>query len=81
MIFHNNISPVKLRSLIRRQLILIGGNSKLKIYGKLNCRSGKRIKKENRVFFNSIDEALDQQFRPCAHCMYDDYKKWKHGLI
>lgn len=51
VIKHSNISNVELRSLIRQGKINFGGNRKLKIYGLLKCKSGKRMKKENRVFF------------------------------
>ncbi|MDB5249053.1 MAG: metal-binding protein [Segetibacter sp.] len=67
--------------LIRQEVVILGGNTKLKIYGKLNCKSGKRMKKENRVFFESKNEAIQQGFRPCGHCLYSDYKNWKNGLI
>ncbi|WP_281166870.1 Ada metal-binding domain-containing protein [Segetibacter koreensis] len=54
---------------------------KLKIYGKLNCISGKRMLKQNRVFFCTEAEAIKNGFRPCGHCMRSDYKKWKNGLV
>ncbi|HZJ36916.1 MAG TPA: Ada metal-binding domain-containing protein [Gillisia sp.] len=56
--------------------ILFGGNKKLKIYGTLNCKSGKRQTKENRVFFSTEKEALESNFRPCGNCMNEAYKKW-----
>ncbi|MBN7813567.1 metal-binding protein [Algoriphagus sp. H41] len=52
------------------------GNSKLRIYGKLSCTSGKRMKRENRVFFRSEKEAIENGFRPCEHCMKEKYKQW-----
>jgi methylphosphotriester-DNA--protein-cysteine methyltransferase len=81
MIAHINISDKELWRAIHQQIICFAGNNKLKIYGKLGCSSGKRMKKENRIFFQSEKEALDQGFRPCGHCMKDAYKKWKHELI
>lgn len=78
MIRHIYISDASLRSLIRKKDICFAGNDKLKIYGMLSCRSGKRMKKENRVFFAMIEDALGKGFRPCAHCMKDDYHKWKN---
>ena len=81
MILHRNISIIALRKAFRENKIPFGGNLKLKIYGKLNCSSGKRMKKENRVFFHSEKEAIQEGFRPCAHCMYKDYKKWKDGSV
>ena len=81
MFRHHEINDSELKSLIRRKSICFGGNVKLKIYGVLHCASGKRLKKENRVFFFSIDEAMENGFRPCGHCMKATYKKWKDGLI
>ncbi len=41
----------------------------------------KRMKSENRVFFLSENEARENGFRPCGHCMKLEYQKWKNGLI
>jgi methylphosphotriester-DNA--protein-cysteine methyltransferase len=79
VIKHSNISNVELRSLIRQGKINFGGNRKLKIYGLLKCKSGKRMKKENRVFFSSVAEALENNYRPCGNCMRVEYRKWKAG--
>jgi methylphosphotriester-DNA--protein-cysteine methyltransferase len=81
MIPHSKISDHELRQRIRQHEISFGGNAKLKIYGKLNCRSGKKMKRQNRVFFHSEAEAIRQGFRPCGHCLPSDYKKWKDGFI
>ena len=81
MIQHIEISDISLRSKIKNGDINLGGNKKLKIYGLLSCKSGKRMKRENRVFFSSEQEAIEKQFRPCGHCMKTEYKKWKDGLI
>ncbi|WP_288438011.1 Ada metal-binding domain-containing protein [uncultured Chryseobacterium sp.] len=80
MILHSQISAENLRSNIRSGKIRLGGNKKLKIYGLLNCRSGKRMKRENRVFFIDEIEALENKFRPCGHCMREAYKKWKNFI-
>lgn len=80
MILHSQISGENLRSNIRSGKIRFGGNKKLKIYGLLNCRSGKRMKRENRVFFIDEIEALENKFRPCGHCMREAYKKWKNFI-
>ncbi|MFD2555164.1 Ada metal-binding domain-containing protein [Sphingobacterium tabacisoli] len=77
MIWHIDITDWKLRAKIRKGKIRWAGNKKLKIYGTLNCTSGKRMKRENRVFFASEREALNTDYRPCGHCMQDGYKKWK----
>lgn len=75
MIRHDEISGPELRKQIRERSVVLGGNEKLKIYGKLNCRSGRRMNKGNRVFFGSLQEALNLGFRPCGHCLPADYKK------
>jgi methylphosphotriester-DNA--protein-cysteine methyltransferase len=64
----------KLKQLINDGLIAYAGNRKLKIYGTLKCSSGKRMKLENRVFFNTIDETLSDGYRPCGHCMRNAYR-------
>jgi methylphosphotriester-DNA--protein-cysteine methyltransferase len=71
----------KLKSLIKKGEIIFGGNRQLKIYGTLNCKSGKRMKTANRVFFGSVKEAIQKGYRPCGHCMKMDYQNWKNGLI
>lgn len=81
MLFHATLDDATLRSAIRRGSIILGGNKKLKIYGHLYCKSGKRMKRENRVFFSSTEEALAQGFRPCGHCMRMEYQNWKNGLV
>lgn len=76
MIKHDEISDQKLRLLIDSKYIQLGGSKKLKIYGRLDCKSGKRMKQENRVFFANEAEAIEYGFRPCGHCMNVEYKKW-----
>ncbi|MBS1519790.1 MAG: metal-binding protein [Bacteroidetes bacterium] len=63
----------RLRTLIDEGKIQFGGNKKLKIYGTLKCSSGKRMKTENRVFFKSAEEAINEGYRPCGHCMREEY--------
>ncbi|MBL1220716.1 metal-binding protein [Chryseobacterium sp. L7] len=74
---HSGMSDSVLRSKIKNGEISFGGNRLLKIYGKLHCSSGKRMKRENRVFFVSENEALENNYRPCGHCMKEKYKQWK----
>lgn len=81
MIRHQKISDAELRIQLKNGEICFGGNQKLGIYGRLNCSSGKRMKRENRVFFLSENEALQNGFRPCGHCMRTEYLNWKNGLI
>src|SRR5882762_128850 len=65
---HNELNQ-SLFNLIRNEKIMYAGNAKLKIYGTLHCHSGKRMKKENRVFFKDEAEAINQGFRPCKNCL------------
>lgn len=81
MIHHAEIQGGALRSKIRKMEIRFAGNGKLKIYGALGCTLGKRMKKENRVFFITEQEAWQRGYRPCGHCMKDKYNKWKNGFI
>ncbi|WP_160137385.1 Ada metal-binding domain-containing protein [Chryseobacterium sp. c4a] len=77
MLLHSQLSASTLRSKIRNQEIRLSGNKKLKIYGLLGCKSGKRMKKENRIFFSDKAEALQNGYRPCGHCMREEYQQWK----
>lgn len=81
MVQHFQISKTALRKQIKQNEICFGGNKKLKIYGKLHCKAGRRMKKENRVLFISENEAIEQGFRPCGYCMNSKYKKWKNGFV
>jgi hypothetical protein len=67
MFYHSMLGADELLHKIRNKTICLGGNQQLKIYG--------------TVFFSSQEEAVQQQFRPCGHCMKVAYKKWKDGLI
>lgn len=81
MYFHKELDAPALRSLIRARKIRFAGNRGLKIYGRLHCASGKRMKRENRVFFGSERSALANGYRPCGHCMREAYRQWKAGRL
>ncbi len=81
MLHHSALTDRQVRQYIKQKRIGLGGNAKLKIYGALSCASGKRMKKENRVFFVSEKEAMDLGFRPCGHCMKQRYQIWKNGSL
>lgn len=83
MIEHLLLNDLSLRSMLRKKEITFAGNKTLKIYGTLHCRSGKRMKKENRLFFADEAEALALGYRPCGHCMKAAYTFWKltHGPL
>ncbi|HET9431390.1 MAG TPA: Ada metal-binding domain-containing protein [Chitinophagaceae bacterium] len=79
MYSHSELSDTVLRKKIKEGEIRFAGNSNLRIYGTLRCKSGKRMKKQNRAFFVSREEAIQYGFRPCAHCLPGEFKKWKSG--
>jgi hypothetical protein len=78
MIEHNSLGindftrRRNLKSLIDSGKIKFGGNKKLKIVGTLKCGSGKRMKITNRVFFESLEEAITLGYRRCGNCMRSD---------
>lgn len=64
----------------------LGGNKRLKIYGRLDCPSANNwIKKgyyiQDRVFFESEDIAKKAGYRPCGICMKKEYEEWKSNQI
>ena len=61
----------------------LGGHSRLKIYGRLDCPSALRFISngyyvQHRVFFPDELTAVQAGYRPCAKCMPEAYKKWKN---
>ena len=81
MIEHGELNRIQLFALLKTGSITLAGNVKLKIYGRLHCVSGKRMKKENRIFFIDEAEAMANGFRPCGHCMREQYNEWKRDLL
>ena len=74
---HQELSAQQVRAAIHQGAIRLAGNCKLKIYGKLNCKSGKRMKNRNRIFFSDEKEALKAGYRPCGHCLKVKFLSWK----
>ncbi|MCZ8342450.1 MAG: hypothetical protein O9301_05420 [Leptospira sp.] len=81
LFFHADLTKYEIIKVIRSKKIRYAGNFNLKIYGRLDCRSGKKMKQTNRVFFQSKKDAKELGFRPCGHCMRIEYLHWKNGLI
>lgn len=81
MYHHGNMSDREVASLIRTHTITLGGYKKAKIYGRLHCSPGKRMKRENRVFFRDEKEALQLGYRPCGVCMPEKYRQWKRAQV
>lgn len=63
----NNDGEV-VRSEIPGLLAGYGGQDYDHVYGTLDCKSGKGMKPENRVFFRNEDDAIRLGFRPCLNC-------------
>jgi hypothetical protein len=78
MLIHQQLTKQDLSRHLKSGAITLAGNGRLKIYGLLTCSSGKRMKKENRVFFKNETEAIQLGFRPCGHCLPDHYQNWKN---
>ena len=62
----------------------LGGNSKLKIYGRLDCPSAlsaiRRFQgsyEKSRVFFSDEKAALAAGYRPCGNCLRAQYQEYK----
>ena len=52
-----------------------------KVFGRLDCKSGMRMHKKNRVFFLSLEDAVTNGYRPCKKCRPiddKDFEKIKH---
>lgn len=79
MIHHIDIDNTALHKLIRSGKVRFSGYRPGKIYGTLQCIFGKKMKTENRVFFESEEEAINAGYRPCGHCMRERYQRWKAG--
>jgi hypothetical protein len=79
MFSHSDLSAEEVRQLIKNEVIHLGGNRPLTIYGTLHCKAGKRMKRKNRVFFTSETEAILAGYRPCGQCMREKYKIWKES--
>jgi methylphosphotriester-DNA--protein-cysteine methyltransferase len=76
MYYHSELGNA-VRQLIRDGGITLGGHVRCKIYGRLSCKSGKRMRPKHRVFFKDEAEAIAEGYRPCGHCMPEKYKIWK----
>ena len=66
---------MKLYSILKEGEIIISkipgeyaGWAPEKIFGRLDCKSGMRMHKENRVFFHSLEDAVNEGYRPCKNC-------------
>jgi methylphosphotriester-DNA--protein-cysteine methyltransferase len=60
----------------------LGGHSKTRIYGRLDCPSALRAMERggyvtHRVFFADEDTAVAAGYRPCARCLPERYTAWK----
>jgi len=59
----------------------LAGYAPGKIFGRLDCKSGIRMKKDNRVFFHTLEDAVKEGYRPCMNCRpidEDDFESIRH---
>ena len=77
MIRHDHIDGAALHRMIWDGRLTFAGNRRLKIFGRLDCRAGRRLARANRVFFTSRSEAERSGYRPCARCLPAAYDVWK----
>lgn len=66
---HDQLTDGELWALLRAGAVALAGNRRLRIYGRLDCGSGRRMLRANRVFFANEAEARAAGYRPCGHCM------------
>ncbi len=62
---------------------LVGGHRRTRIFGMLDCRSALRTLDaggyaSHRVFFADQATAVAAGYRPCAVCMPEAYRIWRH---
>jgi hypothetical protein len=61
----------------------LGGNGKMKVYGRLDCSSAKRAVaagntyQKHRVFFADEASAVAAGYRPYGNCLREKYKIWR----
>ena len=59
----------------------LGVNSKLRIYGRLDCWSARAALPKGyakiRVFFADEETAIGAGYRPCGNCLRAEYREWK----
>jgi methylphosphotriester-DNA--protein-cysteine methyltransferase len=78
---HDDLTDAEVFSKIRRGEITLAGHRPRRVYGRLDCRSGRRrMKRTNRVFFASEAGAIQAGYRPCSVCMPHAYRLWKAAL-
>ena len=63
----------------------LGGNSTLRLYGRLDCESALRALPrgyaKHRVFFANEQAAINAGYRPCGRCMHESHAIWKAGPV
>jgi hypothetical protein len=61
----------------------LGGNRRLRIYGRLDCASARRALPKgyarHRVFFADEAAAIAAGYRPCGACLRERFRAWKAG--
>jgi len=80
MLRHDAITDAELRARLRNGSLTMAGNRRLKIYGRLDCPAGRRMRRGSRVFFADASAAGAAGYRPCARCCWAAYDVWKSAV-
>ena len=74
---HDAVTDAALRARLHDGSLTMAGNRRLKIYGRLGCPAGRRMRRGSRVFFADATAAEAAGYRPCARCCRAAYDVWK----
>ena len=74
---HDAVTEATLRTRFRDGSLTMAGNRWLKIYGRLGCPAGRRMRRGSLVFFADATAAEAAGYRFCARCCWASYDVWK----
>ena len=77
---HDAVTVAALWARLRDGSLTLAGNRRLKIYGRLGCPAGRRMRRGSRVFFADATAAEAAGYRPCARCCRAAYDVWKSAV-
>lgn len=77
---HDDLSDAEVRRLIQRRRIMLAGNRSRKVMGRLDCSSGRRMHRKNRILFPHAFIGTRSGYRPCGHCCRNAHWRWKRGM-
>lgn len=74
---HAELTDDQVRAMLKCGDIKFAGHKGYKVWGLLTCATGKKMKRENRVFFTSQEAAEKNGYRPCGSCQRAAFNRWK----